>query len=120
MYKVKKKKELPPVTAEEVETMFEDLTNEHLTSFKERSQKENDRFTDMVDGNFYTTLVFQTGEQCREFCKKCGIPDGLQNLFLDGLKVAEHLGIEITSPTPPLRSLEGRKPSLTYLRKIIK
>lgn len=53
---------------------------------------------DRMQSNFFFTVVFQNAKQREEFCQKS---DGLikeTEIYLDGMELAERLGIELETP----------------------
>jgi hypothetical protein len=74
-----------------------------LTGFKERATKEHQRFMDAVDSEHWLCLCFQTREQKEEFLRKTRLGE-LGDKYLDGMLVAETLGIALTTPVPPMPS----------------
>lgn len=96
-----------PTPAPNAEKESKEEMSEVLLAFKERAKREQQRYWDAVDSEYYTVLCFQTRAQRDEFLEKAG----LLNLgdrgerYLDGLKVAEILGIPIDSPTPTMPKL---------------
>ncbi len=77
--------------------------NEILSAFKQRAEREDDRFTDATDSEYWVSIVFQNRAQKEEFLRKIGIDlvhDG--DKYLNGMKVAEVLGVQLETPVPPL------------------
>lgn len=73
--------------------------SEVLDGFKQRAEREQERFVDATDSEYWIAVCFQTRAQKEEFLEKLGLlADG--DKYLDGLLVARKLGITIESPTP--------------------
>lgn len=74
---------------------------EVLAGFKNRAKREDQRFTDATDSEFWIAVCFQTREQKEEFLQKL---DLLQygDKYLDGMLVAAQLGVTLDSRIPPL------------------
>lgn len=88
-----------------------------FAAFKERAQNENARLLDATDSEFWFSVCFQTREQKEEFLKKAGLFD-IGDKYIDGLKVAAKMGINLESPVPPNRKIV--KFGGAYLNRIIK
>ncbi len=78
--------------------------SELLKGFRERAAREQTRYEDATDSEYWVAVCFQTREQKDEFLQKSGLLS-LGDKYLDGLKVARKLGISIESPTPPMPKL---------------
>ena len=76
--------------------------------FRERMAAEEKRFRMATDGSYYTTICFESGEQCDAFLAYFGIGRGAGSLFVDGRPMADKLGIEL--PPADLRPTENRVP----------
>lgn len=86
-------------TPEDAERAAEDEVNEVLRAFKERAGREDRRFVDATDSEFWIAVCFQTREQKEEFLRKSGwINHG--DKYLDGMRVAHEMGITLESPVP--------------------
>ena len=92
----KKKGKPEPI---DTEKECEKELNELLDGFKARATRENNRMLEAVDSEFWVAICFQTRAQKEEFLKKAKLLD-LGDKYLDGMLVAEELGIELTSPVP--------------------
>jgi hypothetical protein len=84
----------------EAETLQE--VNDILAGFKSRQATEQARYEDAVDSQFWIAICFQTSEQAEEFLKKTGWLD-IGEKYLDGLEVAQRMGINLTSDIPPIQ-----------------
>lgn len=69
--------------------------------FRERRKNEQKRFTDATDSEYWCALCFQTREQKEEFLQKLNLAP-LGDKYIDGMKAAGVLGIEIEAEVPPL------------------
>lgn len=69
--------------------------------FKARAQREDQRFEDATDSEFWVALCFQTRAQKDEFLRKAGWLE-IGEKYLDGMLVALKLGISLDSRVPPL------------------
>ena len=78
--------------------------SEVLKGFKQRAKREESRYWQTVDSEYWCCFCFQTREQKEEFLQKLGLLD-LGDKYLDGLQVAQALGVELESPTPPMPKL---------------
>lgn len=84
--------------------------------FAVRQQELYDEYRTVSDPEYYLVICFQNREQKEDFLQKAGLMR-LGDKFLDGLAVAEALGVEITpinmprkaAPKMPL-ALKGLKP----------
>lgn len=87
-----------------------------LDAFKKRAADENARLTDATDSEFWIAMCFQTREQKDEFLRKANF-DKFGDKYLDGMKVAEQMGIKLESEVPPNRKIS--KFGGAYLKRII-
>jgi hypothetical protein len=94
----KKNKTEKPKETIEVEAKKE-LT-EVERKFRESSEKYRATMKDLNDSNFWTCIVFQSKEQAQEFNERMGFSS--DSSFIDGLKLAKEIGVEIKSPTPSM------------------
>lgn len=93
-----------PIGDQDVERDSLEEMSEVLKGFKQRAQQEEGRYWQTVDSEYWVCLCFQTREQKEEFLQKLGLLM-LGDKYLDGLEVAQKLGVEIESPTPPMPRL---------------
>ena len=100
----KKDTKAPSLTVEEMEEKTLEETNAVLNAFKERTENENARLLDATDSEYWFAVCFQTREMKEEFLQKVGLLK-LGDKYLDGLKVAKALGIQLDSPVPPNRKI---------------
>ncbi len=75
--------------------------SEVLTGFRERAQAEQQRYWDAVDSEYWVALCFQTREQKEEFLQKLSLLP-LGDKYLDGMAVAQVLGITLEARVPPM------------------
>lgn len=73
--------------------------------FRERMAAEADRFQTATEGDYYSVVMFASGEQCRAFCAALG-QDGGQ--FIDGRVLADRLGVEL----PPAKIISNPSPRI--------
>jgi hypothetical protein len=73
--------------------------------FRERMAAEADRFQTATEGDYYSVVMFASGEQCRAFCAALGQDGGL---FIDGRVLADRLGIEL----PPAKIMSNPSPRI--------
>ena len=73
--------------------------NEVLDGFKQRAQREDQRFWDAVDSEFWVAFCFQTREQKEEFLTKLKLMD-LGDKYLDGMEAARVMGVTLESRVP--------------------
>ena len=73
--------------------------SELLQGFKGRAAREDQRFTDAVDSEYWVAFCFQTREQKEEFLQKLGLLK-TGDKYLDGMQVARIMGIELASRIP--------------------
>ncbi len=94
--------QLPKLTLEGVEQELETIVEQDAERANQASIDARIRY-DMIDAdrmqsNFFFTVVFQNAKQREEFCQKS---DGLikeTEIYLDGMELAERLGIELETP----------------------
>jgi len=58
-------------------------------------EKEKERFKLATESEFYLCLVFQSVAQLEEFVKKAKWADMVYNQWVDGMDVAEKMGIQL-------------------------
>lgn len=110
--------DMPPPNEAEAEALAE--ASQVLTGFRERAKRENDRFVDATDSEYWIAICFQTRDQKEEFLRKTNLAD-LGDKYLDGMQVAQVMGIKLTSRIPALptlrldRKLQSLARSLTSL-----
>lgn len=91
-------------TPEEAEVQALEEVTEVLKGFKDRAKREDQRFTDATDSEYWVAVCFQTREQKEEFLRKAGWID-LGDKYLDGMLVAEAMKIRLDSRVPTLPEL---------------
>lgn len=88
--------------------------NELQQAFKNAADRENTRFWDAVDSEFWFAICFQTREQKEEFLQALKLLD-LGDKYLDGMKVAKRLQITLKSRVPHIAKLKESDKSLEEL-----
>lgn len=76
--------------------------------FRDRKLGEQARFKDATDSEYWVAVCFQNREQKEEFLRKAGIID-LGDKYLDGMKVADRLGVELTAEVGAMPKLKNHK-----------
>lgn len=73
--------------------------DEKLRKFKEAVKRQRAEVKDLTSNGFWTCLVFPSEEVCYEFLEKTGWIEFAEryNAYVDGLSVAEQMGIELES-----------------------
>lgn len=99
----KEEDQAPVVAPKNAEEESKGEMSEVLKAFRARAKNESARFEQATDSEYWVALCFQTRDQKEEFLRKINVA-ALGDKYLDGLIVAEALGIAIESPTPPKRS----------------
>ena len=94
-----------PLTADTVAVEVEQELSAVLQGFQDRSRRENQRFVEATDSEFWFAVCFQTRQQKEEFLQKMGWTE-LGDKYLDGLLVADAAGIELEAHTPALPKLK--------------
>ena len=84
-------------------------------AFIERSDKENARYTQAVDSEYWFAVCFQSREQKNEFLKASGL-HLWGNKYIDGKHVAAKLKITLPASLPS-KSLKKLDPKLSALVK---
>lgn len=93
----------PPMTPDSVEAEALAEVSEVLAGFKGRADREEQRYEDATDSEYWVALCFQTRAQKEEFLDKVGWSRDLHgDKYLDGMLMAETLGVELESRVPPL------------------
>ncbi len=80
----------------QIEVDAEEEISEVLQGFKQRAEREDQRFWDAVDSEYWFAICFQTREQKEEFLKKLGLFE-IGEKYLQGMKVAKKLGVTLES-----------------------
>lgn len=98
---------------EEAEAEAQAEVSEILSGFRGRAKREDQRFVDATDSEYWVAVCFQTREQKDEFLQKAKLAD-LGDKYLDGMAVARILGIRLDSriPTMPQLRLDRRLSAL--------
>lgn len=104
----------PPAT-EQPEAAPGAEISETLRRFKERAKAEDKRFVDNTDSEYWICLGFQNRAQKEEFLRLTGII-ALGDKFLDGMKVAKLLGVELATPIPITQRVKIDKKLLKLVR----
>lgn len=76
--------------------------NAALAAIRAEKRARRDAFRTMVDPNFWVCLVFQNTDQKEEFLRKVGWDD-LGMKYIDGLRVAERLKVDVKPIHLPLK-----------------
>lgn len=84
------------------------------SDFQKRAAREQDRFMEAADSEFWVALCFQTRAQKEEFLRKLKLLD-LGDKYLDGLMVAKRMGVKIEEKGPAFRPTKGPNKRLTAL-----
>lgn len=89
----------------EVESGFLDDIKELHSAFRDKAQKENKRFMDVTNTDYYFCVCFRSQEQMKEFCKSVGLDP--QQIYIDGKEFARKIGRVVKSPDPVLPRQQG-------------
>lgn len=89
-----------------------------LEGFKARAEREDQRFLDATDSEYWFAVCFQTRAQKEEFIQKLGVPAHEGDKYIDGLALAKLMGISIESPTPAVPRLKVNKRFLPIARPL--
>jgi hypothetical protein len=89
-----------PTSVDEAELLAREELTEVLDGFKRRAAREEQRFADAADSEYWVALCFQTRAQKEEFLRTTGwgAPD---EKYLDGMAVADALDITLDAGVPP-------------------
>lgn len=79
-----------PMGMEELEAAFASDIDELHRAFRERTSKENKRFKDVYDTDYYFTVCFSNQEQMVEFCESVGLNS--DQIYIDGREFARKIG----------------------------
>ena len=69
----------------QVEVEAEEEVSEVLQGFKQRAEREDQRFWDAVDSEYWVCFCFQTRDQKEEFLKKLGLFE-MGDKYIDGIE----------------------------------
>lgn len=75
--------------------------SEALKAFRDAAAAADRRFMDNTDSEYWFCVGFQNRAQKEEFLKKLGLFDH-GDKYLDGVYVAQKLGITLETPTPQM------------------
>ena len=89
-----------PVQTGDLERDSENELNEVLEGFKSRARAEDDRFKLATDSEYWTCICFQSRSQVEAFILALKLGNGTEK-YLDGLRVARKLGIELPAVSVP-------------------
>lgn len=95
-----------PVGMEEAERLFKEDYDEVLEAFKARREKENKRFREIIDTNYYMVICFTTNAQMVEFCNNFGID--IQYRYYDGREIAKAFKKALKAPDIGIPREKGR------------
>lgn len=70
--------------------------NAVVKGFQENDAKRRAYYRQIFDTEYFVAVCFQSREQKEEFLAKSGLSQFGQDKYLDGRKVARHLGVELT------------------------
>lgn len=92
----RKQKEQKQPTLEEFEEGMASDIDELQKAFRERAQKEQQRFADVTNTDYYFVVCFSNYKQLVEFCDMLGImPD---DLYHDGREFARKMKKALSTP----------------------
>ena len=97
-----------PVVAQKKEEM-----SELLKKFKAQKAEERKTFYENVDSEYWICVCFQSREQKEAFLEKAGLMQ-YGDKYLDGMDVAQHMGINIKDLTPKTRKTRQSKDWLEF------
>lgn len=75
--------------------MAEDLKNVREV-FRERAEKENKRFADVCDSDYYFVVCFSNKAQLQEFCDSVGLNS--DEIYVDGREFAKRIKRTLSTP----------------------
>jgi hypothetical protein len=96
--------EVADFAAIDIEQVAAVEANAILDAFAARGSREEQRFLDATDSEYWVALCFQTREQKEEFLHKIGWAN-LGDKYLDGMLCAEASQIRLTSRLPAVPKL---------------
>lgn len=91
----KKAKPQVPTLEEFEEGMTEDLQKVR-ESFRERKEREDKRFADVCDSNYYFVVCFSNNAQMVEFCERVGL--NADEIYVDGREFASKINRALKTP----------------------
>lgn len=103
-----------PVQTGDLERDSENELNEVLEGFKSRARAEDDRFRLATDSEYWTCICFQSRSQVEAFIQALGIGNGTEK-YLDGVRVARKLSVELPAVTVPFNTSSRRDYKLEAL-----
>lgn len=109
--KAAKSKLIVPDGMLEVEAQSLELVSDTKRMMDAERAKTKMNVEDNGDANFFTCIIFQSKAQRNEFLEKIGATK-LQEAggqYVDGLRLAKLLGVQIDAPTPQRRVSKGSK-----------
>ncbi len=82
-------------------------------AFIERSNKENARYTQAVDSEYWFTICFQSRAQKTAFLKALDL-EVYGDKYLDGSRIAHKFGVKLPAalPSKPLKKLDAKLTAL--------
>lgn len=97
-----KKKEKSKEDSKNVPSLadYEKTANEAVTelqqAFRDRNEKEQARFKDVCDSNYYFVVCFSNRSQMEEFCGKVGLNS--DDIYVDGREFSRKIGKALENP----------------------
>lgn len=96
------KKDLPKLTLEGLEKEYEEIIERDADNANQAAIDARIRYQmvdeDRMQTGFFFTVVFQNAKQRQEFCQKSNGLIKENDIYLDGMDLADRLGIELETP----------------------
>lgn len=98
---------LPDLAAtDDPEEAAENEVSAALQHILDEKKQKRDAYRTMLDHEFWCAICFQNREQKEAFLKAIGILD-LGDKYIDGLKVAQRLGVEVEPVNLPMKDVRA-------------
>lgn len=108
----------PQSTLEEVEAAMRQEATDLQKAFRDRAKKENQRFQDVCDTDYYMTVCFSNRAQMEEFCESVGLD--ADEIFIDGREFARKIGKALKTPDSQFPKVQAFNRDYVALAREIK
>lgn len=109
-----------PELSEGVESDVQEETSAALQAVLDERKQKRDKYRLTNDQKYYFVVCFQSERQKLEFLDKSGLRQCGDDRFLDGLKMAQLLGVDIEAIDLPMRDYPQKMAVRLRKREVIK
>lgn len=99
-----------PLVEQGLQEDVDEETSVALQAVLDERKERRDRYRITNDPDYYFLVCFQSVDQKKEFLEKIGWDDWSDDKFVDGLKVAQRLGVDVEPINLPQREFRAKTP----------